>query len=596
MRMEARQYPGHTDVRHGPILGKRFPISSTLLAFGTLFAGVVMNTGEETKRGAGIEPHARAVAAFKDLAKRRTIGGFIETAREQACEALSDISLHHTLFKSTPEGPDEFNMFTFLFPLQVKLSRQCSVDLKIGVRVPYIFAKTFREIAATDDEARNEILKQFAEVWKSQLSDELIVRGIEGVTENELYFNSALKREGSAELSDRSIIVKKAKATGLASDEANVGENAGARSLGVPNPENEKLAADRLNEILEKFPVIMEAARIPKGQIDRVTDDIEKGAQEMVLAQQQIAQLARIAEKIQALQFQPRVSIQEKAYRLIQEHNAGNPDVLAYLEANPVEAKEFEDLILASRGVTLKFELQSGFIKHDVFTMIPLPLLLLLLVPTITIERRSPMLISPSTLRRIFAGERNPDPNKPPPPFEEAYASLPSDSPITPQDISETTKMFIVDEVAPSFEQRTYTGFSGLDYARLISLAMNPYVRDSYLSRLRQRDVDPIAARAEAIKSMTKDLARMWDEHDRIFTYSDPERERLLPYERSTYVLSQAKALAEYFVWHIDQELKKRKGEFDFPSADKIKEKILAQAKELIGGGFLSRTKLLLRE
>ena len=565
-----------------------------LVVLGSLLAGVIANSGEESRRGGGRDAQITAAEAIKALEKKqKTVGGFIETVRREAYKAFEGVTISHTLFKSTTEGPDEFNLLTFFFPLQLKISETRLAQLELGVRVPYIFAKTFTEIGAVDPQGREEILRHFADTLKSQLSDELIVRGISGVTDFTLWQDSAMKRGGEVELSERKIDVAKARATGTASDEANIGDSAGVRSLGVLNPQNEKLAADRLNEILAKFPEILEAAGISPQQIRSITNVMVKDAKEIVLAQQQIAQLAGIAEKMKLKQFEPRTPTQEKAYWLITEHNSGNRLITAYFEQNSGDYKIFTDLILASRAVTLRFDLQTEFKKHEVITIpFPLPLLLLLLMPTFPWERRAPFSIPPITWRRIFtekefteeeAEERRRDSRRESK-FEETYSSLPSRPGIPLRDAAEITRMFIIDEVAPSFERGKYAGFSGLDYSRIFRSAMYRYQDER-----RKQNVDRDAVRADITKSMTLEIAKMWQESDRLIRPTYVVRtDRLIPYEESRYIVSQAKAVAEYFMWNIEDEAAQQ-----HPNVGRIEGKIKAEAKELLDEGAESRIKLL---
>jgi hypothetical protein len=583
-----------TTAWHWQEAGKVRLAATPLLALGAGVLGTlfVVNSDTVHTEGAGNESEAARLKVIQEIGSTTSQDGFMSAVRESTCKQLEDMHVVSALWEQIKKGIDtDFNFKTLVFPAQYVNMGTCTAHIKIQVRLPYIFAKTFTEVSPVNDAHRRKMLLSFAELLKTQLTDELTIYGLEGLTDSKAMYNTAAI--STRNYRDNPITVIKSSAKGFASDEA---AKVGPKSLGTPDPENAELAAKRLREVLELYPDVMKEAGIATNQIEQISKVMVASSEEALVSQAGISDLARIAR---TATFGKGVRIgnspAEQAFWLVQAFNTGDQAVQKYLQDSPADGKVFSSLILDNRSVSLNFELKSSFDKKEVRTIfVPWLLLLTLLIPTAKKIKIEAVSTPASASRRMFTPKLKESKDEKSPTFDAVYAGLPRDEAfIGKSNAKQLMDSFVVDELVPTFDSYEYVGYEFLDYKTLIYTAISAAesIRDPYTNQ------NAAATKENTLKKLTLDIVNMWQRHDGyVRTSVGTDYRRALSYDETSDIVAQAHGVAKYLFAKTealaDSKKNSRNGSL---YADDVIAVIQEEARLILKDGGYERIKKVLR-
>lgn len=487
---------------------------------------------------------------------------FLKNVKEQVCSTI-DGEFMNRFSVVDAEGKESFNPGAFIIPFAISLTEQCQTKVDVQVRVPYHFARTFKEISASNPESRDELVQKLADFIQQEVRNQLVIRGVAGVTktalvwnkkENVLYKGEPVVDFGKLDISD---IV----ATGTASAEAERSSlNNKEDSLQNDNPENIALAADRLKD----FMPLLKSAFESSGVDSSVVENITSLAYEHNLVEDDVNELALMAQEIlgEVMNDDENSSL-DLAYQLIQEYNNGNPKVIEKINNNPDYKKKMSSLLEEQRGVKVNFTVKAEFEKETVYPVaLVLPLFLLLLgslrlqrSPGVTypvkhngyvIKESMPDTILTRTetlydsVRRRMFSETTPQELEKERSFNDVFDGVQ----IPYEDKQTLIDHLLVEEVLPDLDESIREPF--INYVEIIEnnkQFLKSSTREEGITKGTYNTPE------EAERKITEDLLEMWEKHDAyLYPMSGIDVKTVLNYRHSEHVVSWAKTLAELFV------------------------------------------------
>ncbi len=531
-----------------------------IAALSSLAATFLLNIGEEHKEG-GKDYKGTLFEALSSTDSEQ----LLQHTKEQVCQ-LIDGDFMHRFSTLDAEGNEAFNAGAFVVPFAVSLTQDCKTKVDIEFTVPYHFARTFKEISEKNPEARDEMVNRLATFIQQQVQDELVIRGVAGVTDtllvwdkkkNAVYTGKPRVDLGALKISD---LVVEGKASAEAQSSV---ENTGPASLMEPNRENTILAMDRRDQLLPFLQPALEKA----GFSSESMEDITSLSYEHHMIEADIKELSEISEAVFGETLPGTTTDLDRAYQLVQEYNDGNPVVISALEKNSDYKKTLQALLDSNRGVDVTLTAQTETQKETVYPIVLLlPLLLLALgrlrsetVPggTRTIHHRKRIVerAVPNTVeredigvyeakRRLFS-ETTPDRIAATRSFDDVYES----TSVPYQDKQTLLDHLLVEEVLPNFDESTKEPY--IDYEALVNRNRQYLQSDARDSGIQKGSYDTTP---EAERHVTEDLIEMWERHDAyLYPMDGIDVKSVLNYRHSEQVVVWAKSLAELFVHTMKQ-------------------------------------------
>lgn len=530
--------------------------------WGTLAAAGIMtaatNITNEQERGA--EPTTTTAESVRQSLDTIDMETMARQIQDEACRwDWADLDSMHRFTYRDAEGNDRFNPGGFLIPMAVELTEHCRAKVNVRVDIPYHLANTFSEILVRNPERREEIIQRLSRFITQQVQDRLEVRGLAGVTGTSMVYDRAHNRISSTidlgrlDISDMTV-------TGEASAEAEASrQNAGVPSLTGANPENVRLAHDRL---ADSMPLIREAFE-RAGVSPDVLENIREVSYERDLVDSQVHELAQISRQV--LGESVTGTDAELAYELVQEVNAGNPQVRATLDRNPAFAAKIREYIDNNRGVEISFEAETTRDKTTVYNVaIPWPLFLLML-PLLKIGWRSglkevvrqtrevpavwreELVDMPKAVARRLFSETTPAELDKERRFEEVYDSINLGE--NPRDTHLLLEHMLIEEVEPSLYEETKEPM--IDYEEVVNAAREYLRSDTRKGEVSKGSYSTVG---EAERKTAEMLLSMWERHDAAtYPMEGIDLTTVLNYRHAPHVVYWAKTLAEFFVSHAER-------------------------------------------
>ena len=531
-----------------------------IAALSSVAASLLLNIGEEHHEGKkDSKENLSEALATTDSAT------LLETTKAEVCE-LIDADFMHRFSTLDEQGNEAFNAGAFVVPFAVSLTEHCKSKIDIEFHIPYHFARTFKEISEKNPEARGEMVDRLAVFIRQQVQDELVIRGVAGVTDtvmvwdkkqNTVYAGKPRVDLGTLKISD--LLVE-----GKASAEAGASvENAGPESLTKSNRENIILAMDRKDALMPFLQPALEKAGLDGSVMDNVTSM----AYEHDLIEADVKKLADMSEAILGETLSGAETDTDRAFQLVKEYNDGNPLVIQAIERNPAYKETLQTLLDENRGVDVTLTAETETNKETVYPIVLLlPLLLLALgrlrsetVPggTRTTKHRERMVeraVPDSVVREVVG-------------VYDAKRRLFSET--TPQDLSENRSFddvyeqasvpyedkqmlldhLLAEEVLPSFDESTKEPY--IDYEEIVNRNRQYLRSDMRRDGIEKGSYDTAA---EAERRVTEDLIEMWERHDaHLYPMDGIDIKSVLNYRHSDQVVVWAKTLAELFVHTMQQ-------------------------------------------
>lgn len=524
----------------------------------TVVASIIANSGHEVEIGGMDSSKIKDKNRLEDALKSTSIEVFADNIES----ALKDIDFNfmHRFMSLDKDGNEVFNPGAFIIPFAIEVSSGDKITTGVQVKIPYEFARTFKEVAEYDLGARDEMLKKLADLIKEKISDSLIIYGIGGVTDTKgVYVYDREKNilsKGVVPVIDlvnhHALQIENIKISGGASAEAKRSvENSGPESLTGVNIENIRLAENRLGD---SYGYIVEALK-KTGVSDEQIKNIKSFSVEHDLSDSECAELAQISHKVLGATISG--SDQEAAYILIQELNGGNTQVIKAVNNNPEYSKKIKDYITSQREVSLKFTIDGESKDSSVFNIaLPLPLLLLLF-PKIRIkgyggnnegrdgssqtEGEMEVVYEYDLMARRIFSEKTPTNLEKERDFNDIYDSI--DTSRHPEESHAMLQHLLIEEVyldLVSGEKEPLIDYLGAvekgSPFRRSDAGGNEIQKGSYLTT------------EEMQRNITKELLSMWEKHDmETYPMRGIDIKTVLNYAHSEYVIQWAKVLSEKF-------------------------------------------------
>ncbi|MDB4991866.1 MAG: hypothetical protein JWL75_111 [Parcubacteria group bacterium] len=513
--------------------------------------GVATNAGVEYSRGETADTaRTERVMNALDTVDVETIA---RQAQDEVCNVV-DAQFMQRFTTLDENGKEVVNPGAVVIPFAVAVNSECKTKVDVQVRVPYHFARTFREISAAHPERRAEMAEKLAGFIKQEIKNQLVVHGIAGVTGSKLVYdreNGSVTREADIDLGK--FEVSDISATGFASAEAEASSSdAGPASLTHPNEENAQLAGKRLNDMMP----LLKDAFTRSGVNAETISSIREISYERNLVDGEVASLAAISHDV--LGETVTNDDEHSAYELVQEINDGNPIVLEAISANPEYAETVKKLITDNRGVVLSLTAETDQKKTEVYNLpIPWPLFLLLLpgirvsrgartsewkpqyrnVHTDAIIRNDPKAVA----RRLFS-ESTPETLAEKRDFNEIYDSVGLSE--RPMDTRLLLEHLLLEEVKPSLDEATKEPM--IDYEEAVNSVREYLMSDARRGEVSKGSYDTAP---EAERKLTETLLSMWERHDEAtYPMQGIDIKTVLNYRHTPYVVYWAKTLADRLV------------------------------------------------
>jgi len=535
---------------------KRFSKNTALAV--ALLATVGANIGEEKKNG-GDNENLTDNKNISDALKTTDV----ETIAHQAQDVVSkivDVDFMQRFTVKDKDGKESLNPGAFVIPFSVAISRDCTAKTDIEIRIPYDFARTFREISEKNPEAREELVEKLVKFINSEIQNQTVIRGIAGLTDTALIYdnkkNEAYAGKPAVDFGhmDISNIAITGKASAEVDKKTKSGINQGEGSLKGENPENVELARKRLKNLR---PIIIEA--LERTGVDKsALENIKTSSIESNLLDSQIANLAKMSHDI----LGDSVADDEKAaYDLVQEINKSNPVVMKAINNNPKYVEMIKDYITDQRSVNIGFTADVEFGKTDVFNVaLPLPLLLLL-IPGIRVQKTQGRTIivkdyveeevpevktiksieTVATAKRRLFSEKTPTELDKERSFHDIYESV--DLSERAQDTHALLQHMLLEEVGPSLNDSTREPM--IDYEKITRTCMESLYSDTG-DGVKKGSYPTIE---DSQRKTTEALLDMWEKHDmETYKMKGIDIKTVLNYRHSDKVIFWAKTLAYDFV------------------------------------------------
>jgi hypothetical protein len=548
-------------------------LSGRMLLGATILATGVANIGEEKRAGSDNEK----LINDKNISRALETTD-IETIAHQAQEAVSrivDFDFMQRFLIKDVDGNETFNPGAFVIPFSVAITGDCKAKTEIEIRVPYDFARTFKEIEAKNPEARDEMVEKLVQFITSEAQNQIVIRGIAGYTDTALVYDSAknVAYAGKPAIDlgkmDINNIVFTGKASAEVGEDVASGINQGVASLKGENLENQKLAQDRLEDMR---PLLNEALK-KAGVKEEVLANIQESSVEANLVDSQIKDLAKIAQDVMGLSVD---GDEKDAYGLIKELNNANPDILAKINDNPEYVEIIQKHITGERTVNINFSAEVEFKKVDVFNIaLPLPLLLLLVpglravrgaqrtiivkdyekveVPAVKQLRSEERIVDAK--RRLFS-EKTPTRLDEERSFHEVYDGVNLSE--RAQDTHTLLQHMLLEEVGPSLNDLTKEPL--INYLEIVDKSIG-----FMYSNTREDGIEKgsYSTSEDAQRKITEELLEMWEKHDaKTYPMKGIDMQTVLNYRDSEQVVYWAKMLAYEFV-NIAQKASSREDFID---------------------------------
>lgn len=526
-------------------------------ALSSLAATLALNVGEEHHEGAK-NPDGKLIEVLGST----NSAALLESTEADVCQLIDGDFMHR--FSTIDEyGNEAFNPGAFVVPFAVSLTESCKTKVDIEFHIPYHFARTFKEISAKNPEARDEMVNRLAKFIQQQMQDELVIRGVAGVTDTLMVWDKQenVVYTGKPRIDLSKLGISDLRITGNASAEAEAStQHAGPESLIKPNHENIVLALDRRDELIP----FLEPALVKAGFSADVMEHVTTLGYEQNLIEADVKKLSDISRNIFGETLLGTDTDLERAYQLVQEYNDGNPIVAKALEENPEYQDTMRRLFDDNRGVEVKLTANTETEKDTVYPIaLALPLLLLALgrlkrlsvpggVRTIRhkeriIERSVPDTITKEKVgvydakRRLFSETTPPEVSETRS-FDEIFEA----AGVSYEDRQGLLDHLLIEEVLPSLDETTKEPY--IDYEDVINRNRQYLTSDARNDGIKKGSYDTTP---EAERHVTEDLIEMWERHD-AYTYpmQGIDMKTVLNYRHSEHVVAWAKPLAELFV-HI---------------------------------------------
>jgi len=546
---------------------------------GMVIGGVSTNIGNEHTSG----------DSNKKLTDTESIGKSLETVdvktvvqetEKEVCHIV-DVDFMHRFTTKDANGNEAFNPGAVVIPFAVELKEHCKAKVDVELHVPYHFSRTFSEIIAKNPESRDEMVKKLAQFITSEAQNQLVIKGIAGVTDTTFVYNKKenILVSGKPVVDLGNFDVSDIKLAGSASAEAEKSiQHQEEKSLKGFNPENLHLAQKRLEDMR---PLIIEAFQ-KSGVSASVLAGVKDFSYEHNLVDAEIKELAQISKDI--LGDVVSGSDQEVAYMLVEEINKGNPAVISAINANPHYAEVLERDLFSARSVNVSFEAKTEYDKTTVYNApVPLPVALFLL-PGIKITRTPGEIkivneekriripdtikeelvtnIEPKT-RRLFS-ETTPRVLDKPRSFDDVYDAI--DLSERAEDTHNLLQHMLIEEVSPSLDELTKEPL--IDYEEIVNACRRFLSSDTREGGVKKGHYD---TPKDAQRKMTEMLLEMWERHD-VTTYpmQGIDLKKVLNYRDSEQIVYWAKTLASSLV-DLAQET---------DTTDELREKLLEKIRE----------------
>lgn len=520
---------------------------------GSAIGTAATNVDNELERGTKTDELTNK-EAVKQALNTTDMETLVKETEKKVCEMV-DYDFMDRFSMTDADGNETFNPGAVVLPFAVELKENCKAKVDVEIHIPYHFARTFNEIVAKNPGAREEMVKKLAQFITSEAQNQLVIKGIAGVTDTTYVYNKHenILAAGKPIVDLGRFDVSNIKLEGAASGEAELsGMNAEAESLKGFNPENTRLAGKRLEDVK---PLIMDALRVA-GVDPAVLAKVKSFSYEHNLVDTELGELARISEKV--LGGVVSGSDEQTAYALVKEINAGNPAVMAAINADPQSAATLEKHLLSKRSVNISFEAETEYGKTTVYNISVLLPLGVLLLPYIRFTRvpggvriieeeariRIPDRVDEVTertvtpeARRLFS-ETTPGHLDEQRDFNAVYDSI--DLSARAQDTHNLLQHMLIEEVLPSLYEQTSEPL--IDYEYIVNACREFLASDARRDSVKKGHY---ATPDEAQRKMTEQLIDMWERHD-VATYpmQGIDIKTVLNYRHSEYVVYWAKTLA----------------------------------------------------
>ena len=532
-----------------------------LALLSSLALTAALNIGEESRSG-----NESAGGTLEKAMGETNSETLLKNTQEEVC-ALMDGDFMQRFTTLDEHGDEGFNAGAFVVPFAVSVTESCKTKVDVEIHIPYHFARTFKEIVAKNPEARQEMIERLAKLIQEQVSNQLVIRGVAGVTDTTLVWNKEHNAvyQGKPQVDLGALDVSDLTLTGLASAEAERDNYSGVMSapqgpdsLTGPNSANIDLAGKRRDELMPLLLPALERAGISSGAIE----NIKSVSFEKDLIEADVEKLAQMSRDILGETLTSSSNNYEAAFQLVKEYNHDNPTVVEALEKNPEYKTTMESLFDANRGVNVELVASVQNEKETVYPIaVLLPLLLLLLgsaslsrTPggTRTINHRSRVLerAVPDTVtreqigvysakRRLFS-EVTPKELDQQRSFDDVYEQVS----VPYQERQVMVDHLLQEEVFPSLDEATREPY--IDYEALVNRNRQYLRSDTRNDGIVKGGYDTTP---EAERKITEDLIEMWERHDaHLYPMPGIDTKTVLNYRHSEQVVGWAKLLAPLFV------------------------------------------------
>ena len=511
---------------------------------------IATNVTTEAERGSD-PTTARAESVAKAL-DPMSVESMAQQVQDQVCSFMNVDFMHRFKYRGE-DGRDHWNPGAAALPMAIEFNHECTAKVDVQVHIPYDFARTFSEIAATNPEKRQELVDRLAKFITQKVQNKLEIRGIAGITGTGMVYDRA-HNTFSNQIDLGKLDIHDMEIAGEASAEAKASaEHAGVASLEGYNPENAALAHKRL---VDSAPLI-KAAFKKAGVSSDVLDHINEVSYERDLYASQVHELAGVARAVLGTSVE---SDEEMAYQLVQEINSGNPIVKKAVDANKGYHDMVQKYIIDHRGVDVSFTADTKYKDTSVWNVsIPWPLLLLSLPFFVKgrLPRRYKEIVRetkdvpavmgkdlvnmPQAVARRLFSETTPSRLDEKRDFNEVYDSI--DLAERQRDTDLLLEHMLLEEVLPTLSGRAEPM---IDYEEVVNAAREYLSADTRRGEV-TKGAYPTTAEAE--RRTAELLLSMWERHDAAtYPMQGIDLKKTLNYRHSEHIVFWAKTLAGYFM------------------------------------------------
>jgi len=550
------QLPNRYGVEFDPIVR---PGAAKLAGLLGLMGTIGVNMGVEYRSGSQNEK-LNDPKIIEHILKTIDAETFARAVEEQVCSTI-DAAFMHRFSTRDEHGTEAFNPGGFIIPFAISLSEQCRAKVDVEIHIPYHFARTFTEVASKNPQSREHLVTKLADFIRQEAHNQLVVRGVAGVTETTLVLNRQENilevQSGKPKVDFGKFDVEQITLLGTSSAEAEASSmHQKSESLQGFNPENLQLAQQRLKEFMPLLKPALEKAGVDL----KVLEQAQSYTYEHNLVENEIKELADAADAILGGSIQGTDAA--RAYALIEEYNSNNQAIRDTLEQNPQYAQLIKKHIENQRGVRIEMRVDTEYNRETVHPIVlPLPLFLLLFggvritkVPgqIVHIPVKSSEYV-PDTVsyvehdifnpvkRRLFS-ETTPADMSEERSFHDVYDSI--DLSERARDTHALLEHMLLEEILPSLDPETEEPM--INYDAIANAGREFLVSDERRFAVQKGRYE---TSKEAELHMTNQLLEMWEQHDaHFYPMEGIDVQSVLNYRHSDKVVFWAKTLAHCFV------------------------------------------------